>query len=106
MNTKGAFETFHDILKEAKKLSKGQKLLIAEVIKLLKLIIVMPATNAESERCCSAMRRLYTYLRTNMTRNRLNHTMVLHVHKDKTDALLLVNVANIDLKCLENLKKK
>lgn len=88
------FETFHDILKEVKKLSKGQKGLISEVVKLLKLVIVMPATNAVSERCFSGMRRLYTYLRTNMTQNRLNHTMMLHVHKEKTDALSLVNVAN------------
>ena len=54
----------------------------------------MPATNAVSERSFSAMRRLYTYLRTNMSQNRLNNMMVLHVHKEKTDALKLVNVAN------------
>ena len=77
-----------------KGLSKGQKLLIGEVVKLLKLVIVMPATNAVSERSFSAMRRLYTYLRTNMSQNRLNNMMVLHVHKEKTDALKLVKVAN------------
>ena len=60
----------------------------------MKLAIVMPATNAVSERSFSAMRRLYTYLRTNMSQNRLNNMMVLHVHKEKTDALKLVNVAN------------
>ena len=54
----------------------------------------MPTTNAVSERSFSAMRRLYTYLRTNMSQNRLNNMMVLHVHKEKTDALKLVNVAN------------
>ena len=47
----------------------------------------MPATNAVSERSFSAMRRLYTYLRTNMSQNRLNNMMVLHAHKEKTDAL-------------------
>ena len=65
-------ETFRDVLKQVKGLSKGQKLLIGEVVKLLKLVIVMPATNAVSERSFSAMRRLYTYLRTNMSQNRLN----------------------------------
>ena len=54
----------------------------------------MPATNDLSERSFSAMRRLYTYLLTNMSRNRLNNMMVLHVHKEKTDALKLLNVAN------------
>lgn len=87
-------KTFHDVYERVKKLSKGSKHLISEVIKVLKLIIVMPATNAVSERSFSAMRRLYTYLRTNMSQNRLNHTMVLHVHKEKTDALSMVDIAN------------
>ena len=51
----------------------------------------MPATNAVSERSFSAMRCLYTYLRTNMSQNGLNNMMVLHVHKEKTDALKLAN---------------
>ena len=51
----------------------------------------MPATNAVSERSFSAMRRLYTYLRTNMLQNGLNNMMVLHVHKEKTDAQKLTN---------------
>ena len=54
----------------------------------------MSTTNAASERSFSAMRRLYTYLRTNMSQSSLNHTMVLHIHKEKTDALSLVNTAN------------
>ena len=77
-----------------KGLSKGQKLLIDEVVKFLKLVIVMPTTNAVSKRSFSAMRRLYTYLRTNMSQNRLKNMMVLHVNNEKTDALKLVNVAN------------
>ena len=74
-----------------KGLSKGQKLLIGEVVTLLKLVIVMPATNVVSERSFSAMRHL---LRTNMSQNRLNNMMVLHVHKEKTDVLKLLNVVN------------
>ena len=46
----------------------------------------MPATNVVSER--------FTYLSTNMSQSRLNHTMVLQIHKEKTDALTLVNTAN------------
>ena len=51
----------------------------------------MPATNAVSERSFSAMRRLYTYLRTNMSQNGLNNMMVLHAHKEKTDVLKLAH---------------
>ena len=54
----------------------------------------MPATNAVSERSFSAMRRLKTYTRTNMTSNRLNNMMVLHVHKEKVDSFSLIDVAH------------
>ena len=46
---------FYDIRKEMKKLKQSRKALISEVVKLVKLIIVMPATNAVSERSFSAM---------------------------------------------------
>ena len=61
-------ETFRDVLQQLKGLSKGQKLLIGEVNKLLKLVIVMPATNSVSKRSSSAMRHLYMYLCMNMHR--------------------------------------
>ena len=86
--------SFKDILACTRKLSPGVRQLISEVIKLQKLILVMPATNAVSERSFSAMRRLFTYLRTNMLQSRLNNMMVLHVHKEKTDSLPLVEIAN------------
>ena len=60
----------------------------------MQLILVMPATNASSERSFSALRRVKTYLRAAMKQDRLNYLMLLHVHKDKTDELdlkLLVN---------------
>ena len=82
------------VLKQVKAFSHGHKILVSEIINILKLILVMPATNAVSERSFSAMRRLYTYTRTNMTQSRLNNTIVLHIYKDKTDALNLVDVAN------------
>ena len=43
---------------------------------MIKLVIVMPATNAVSERSFSATRRLNTYLKTNMGSSRLNNVMV------------------------------
>ena len=35
--------------------------------------IVLPATNAVSERCASALRRVKTYLRTTMSQTKLNN---------------------------------
>ena len=58
----------------------------------MKLLLVMPATNASSECSFSALRRIKTYLRTTMTQQRLNHLMLLHVNKEKTDALDLLQV--------------
>ena len=75
-------------------MSKGQRALFSEVITVLKLILVMPATNASSERSFSALRRIKTYLRSTMSQARLNHIMSLHVHKEITDKIDLVKVAN------------
>lgn len=68
--------------------------LIYEVMKLVQLMLVMPATKASSERVFSGVRRIKTYLRTTMSQQRLNHLMLLHVQKSFTDQLSLVNVAN------------
>ena len=74
-------------------LQAAERELLSEVKTVLQLILVMPATNAASERSFSAMRRVKSYLRSTMTQERLNHMMVLHVHKDMTDSLNL-QVAN------------
>ena len=50
--------------------------------------------NCFPQRSFSAMRRVKTYLRSTMTQERLNNLMILHVHKEFTDALDLVQVAN------------
>ena len=55
---------------------------------------MMPATNATSERSFSALRRIKGYLRSTMSQQRLNHLMIMHVHKDHTDQLSLVDTAN------------
>ena len=68
--------------------------LFSQIAIILKLILVMPATNAVSERSFSALRRVKTYLRATMTQKRLNNLMVLHVHSDCTDELSDIAVAN------------
>ena len=75
-------------------MSAARKILLSEVVKAVKLLLVMPATNAISERSFSALKRVKTYLRSTMKDNRLNHLMILHVHKNKTDALDLISIAN------------
>ena len=74
------------------KLSPAARASMSEVATVLKLLMVMPATNAVSERTASALRRIKTYLRSTCSQKRLNHLMTLHIHKDHTD--------NLPLKCL------
>lgn len=86
--------TIFDIKKYFCSLTKTQRDLLCQVCTVLKLVLIMPATNATSERSFSALRRVKTYLRNTMGQERLNHLMVLHVHKDITDKLDLKSVAN------------
>ena len=74
--------------------SATQVTLMSEVSKLVRLLLVMPATNAQSERSFSTVRRLKTCLRSSMTQQRLNHLMLLHIHKYHTNNLDLIDVAH------------
>jgi len=83
-----------ECLQYLRRLSPAEKSFYSEVVRLARLILVMPATNAVSERCFSAMRRLKTYLRSTMQQSRLNHVMLLHIHKELLDQLNLVDIGN------------
>ncbi len=60
----------------------------------MQLVLVMPVTNATSERSFSALRRVKSYLRSTTGQERLNYLMLLHVHSDKTDKQDLKSVLN------------
>ena len=83
-----------DVIEMLKSKSEPQKDLLSEVCILLKLLLVMPATNAISEHSFSALRRVKSYLRSTMNQDRLTHLMVLHIHKELTDKLDLISIAN------------
>ena len=67
----------------------------SEIIALLILYLVSSAKNAVGEGSASSMRRIKSWLRSTMSQERLNHCMVLSVHKEKTDEINLKNVANV-----------
>ena len=84
-----------EVVEYMKLLSSAMQSGMSEVVKLLTLILVMPATNAVSERSASALRRVGRCIYgTTMHQDRLNHLMVLHVHKDKTDNIPLDRCVN------------
>lgn len=81
-----------DIVTFVRGMIKRERILIKEIVKVVMLVLVMPATNATSERSFSALRRIKTYLRSTMTQSRLNSLMVMHVHKEMTDDMDLLKV--------------
>ena len=84
---------FDDVYVYIKSLNDA-RIIYSQVVIVLKIILVMPATNASSERSFSALRIIKNYLRSTMKQERLNHLMILHVYKDEVDNLNLVDIAN------------
>lgn len=84
----------HEIFTKVRGMSEAQRKLISEVVTLVKLIMIAPATNANSERVFSAMKLVKSYLRSTMSINRLNSLMVMYVHKELLDQVDLISVAN------------
>jgi len=56
--------------------------LFSEVVKVMRCILVLPASSCEAEHSFSCLRRLKTYLRSTMTQKRLNNVAACNVHKD------------------------
>ena len=86
--------TIKDIVKSVHGISEVQKVSLGHVWVLFKLLLVMLATNASSERSFSALRRVKTYLRSTMSQKRLNHLMILHIHQEAVDKLDLKAIGN------------
>eukprot|EP00731_Ephydatia_muelleri_P012082 Em0006g976a len=92
--TKCGFNNWKKAIDKFAKHEKSESHCHAVSIKVAKLILVMPATNAVSERSFSTLRRLKTWLRSTMNQDRLNWCMMLHIHNNDTDALDLNYLAN------------
>ncbi len=86
-------------------LSLAQRSIIDVVCRAFQLLLIMPATNATSERSFSAMCRIKNYMRSTMTQARLNHLRVLQYHHEHTDALDLKKVAT-DFICATEARKR
>ena len=86
--------SLEECLKYLRSLSPAAKDFYSEVCNVARLILVMPASNAVSERSFSVMRRIKSYLRSTMGQARLNHVMVLNIYKEQVDALDLTAIAN------------
>ena len=89
-----------DIITITSSLNASQKMLVSEVLKLVKLILTVPTTNAVSERLCSMLHRLKFYLRSFITQELLSSCLIISTCKEKVDKLKLVEAVNQF--CFEN----
>ena len=72
--------------------------LLSEVGKILELVLVLPATNATSERNFSKMKLIKTPIHSTMSHECLNHCMIFSTHKEKVDELNLTKLATTFVK--------
>ena len=86
--------TLTDIITYIKSMTPCERKWIKDVQALLKKLLVMPATNATSERAFSSLRRVKTYLWATMKQERLNGLMVMNVHQERLGKINLVDIAN------------
>ena len=54
-----------------------------QMMKLIQLLLVIPATSATSERSFSSLWLVKTFLRSTMSQERLNYLMMIYVHKER-----------------------
>ena len=71
----------------------SSRTLLSEVLQLPHIAFTIPVTSAIAEGTFFSLHSLKNTLRLSMTQTRLNHIMVLHVHKDKTDCIDLDDIA-------------
>ena len=90
----GDFLCFDDIVVKIKELPTPERKMINEVISVYKLLLVNPATSASGERSFSTARRLKTWLRSTMTQERFSNLTILNSHKERTERLSLLDIAN------------
>ena len=81
--------TIQDVYTLMQKLPRAHKNMILEALTLMKLILVLPATNAVSEESFSALKRLKTACRSTIPDHRLNNLMTLHIKGTFYQALLI-----------------
>ena len=70
--------------------------MLGEIKKLLHIYLTIPLTSVTAESSFYSLQRLKNYLRSTMMQNRLNHLLLLHVHKRACERLSIIH-SGIDL---------
>ena len=95
-------EHFHDLLKEMRLLENPEKKFLVNVCKICRILAVNPASSATAERTFSLARRVKTWMRSTMLPTRFNSVSILNFHKDRTDKLDLIKIANAFVQSNDN----
>ena len=85
---------FGDIIDFFKNLEPQVQILLCEVCKVLELVLVLPASNGESERSFSKMKIIKDRLRSTMSAKKLNHFMIVAHNKAIFDSLDFEEIAD------------
>ena len=84
----------HSIIEVIKNMPAAEISLFSEVVKVVCIVLVAPATNSISEQPFSVMCQIKTYLRSTLTQERPNAVMIMNVHHHLIDTLDLKSIAN------------
>ena len=84
----------HEVFKYCRNLTPANRALMGEIIKLVKLLMTIPATTDSSERAFSTLRCIKNYFHTTMFQEHLNNLMVTYnVYKDRLDLLDVTSIS-------------
>ena len=83
-----------EAIKIISSLNASRKLLVSEVLKLVKLILLVPTTNAASEGSRSTLCRAKSFLRSSMTQEPVSSCLIVTTYKKQVDKLKLVEVGS------------
>ena len=75
-------------------LNASRKLLVSDVLELVKLILLLHANNAVSEISRSAFCRVKTYLRSSMTQEPVNSCLLVTTYKKQVDKRKLIEASS------------
>ena len=84
---------FTDVVDHLQNLT-DERCLIPNVMIIIYILMVNPATSATPDRSFSLARRIKTWQRATMSQRRFNSLAILNCHKDETDKIDLVSVGN------------
>ena len=102
----GRFLNIYDTHQQFKSLPDSQIRYLNQVVLVVKFILLMPSTNAVSERSVSAVHRIKTYFHTTMTQQIMSDIMIQHIHKHLTDIINHKELLNYFITANDEHRKK